>query len=102
MCGIILPVLPATASCSAMLPSRQSMPTDYSIEELPKSEKVLLNTDQGYYEYILSADEQSIHFRSRIRLMKANYKPEDYTTLRNFFAEIVKKQSEPIVFKKKK
>jgi len=78
------------------------IPNGYSIEELPKSEKVLLNTDQGYYEYILSADEQSIHFRSRIRLMKANYKPEDYTTLRNFFAEIVKKQSEPIVFKKKK
>jgi hypothetical protein len=40
--------------------------------------------------------------RSRIKLTKANFKPEDYGTLREFFAFIVKKQSEQIVFKKKK
>jgi hypothetical protein len=34
--------------------------------------------------------------------MKANFDPEDYATLRDFFAVIVKKQGEPIVFKKKK
>lgn len=78
------------------------IPNGYTVEELPKSEKLLLNTDQGFYEYILSTDEQSIHFRSRIRLMKANFDPEDYATLRDFFAVIVKKQGESIVFKKKK
>jgi len=35
-------------------------------------------------------------------LKKANFVPEDYDTLRDFFAYIVKKQSEQIVFKKKK
>jgi hypothetical protein len=35
-------------------------------------------------------------------LNKANFQPEDYNTLRDFFAYVVKKQSEQIVFKKKK
>jgi len=42
-----------------------------------------------------------VRLRSRIKLKKANYKPEDYNTLRDFFGFIVKKQSEQIVFKKK-
>jgi hypothetical protein len=34
-------------------------------------------------------------------LKKANFKPEDYNSLRDFFAYVVKKQSEQVVFKKK-
>ena len=44
----------------------------------------------------------AIQMRSRIKLNKANFKPEDYSTLRDFFAFIVKKHGEQIVFKKKK
>jgi hypothetical protein len=40
--------------------------------------------------------------RSRIKLNKAIFEPDDYRTLRDFFAAVVKKQSEQIVFKKKK
>ena len=40
--------------------------------------------------------------RSRIKLNKANYLPEDYEGLRSFFDYVVKKHSEQIVFKKKK
>ena len=78
------------------------IPAGYVVDELPKSAKVLLNTDEGYYEYIISKDDQQIQFRSRIQLVKANYQPEDYASLRDFFAFVVKKESEQIVFKKKK
>jgi len=78
------------------------IPTGYVVDELPKSTKVTFNADEGFFEYLIVKDDNGIQFRSRIQLKKANFKPEDYATLRDFFAYIVKKQSEQIVFKKKK
>jgi uncharacterized protein DUF3858/transglutaminase superfamily protein len=78
------------------------IPEGYVVDELPKSAKVLFNDDEGFFEYIVAKDDTGIQLRSRIKLKKANFKPEDYNTLRDFFAYIVKKQAEQIVFKKKK
>jgi len=78
------------------------IPAGYVVDELPKSVKVLYNTDEGFFEYLMIKNAGQIQFRTRIRLMKATYKPEDYSTLRDFFGYIVKKQGEQIVFKKKK
>jgi hypothetical protein len=78
------------------------IPDGYVVDELPRSAKVLLNEDEGLFEYLILKDGDNIQFRSHIVLKKANYKPEDYATLRDFFGVIVKKQSEQIVFKKKK
>jgi hypothetical protein len=78
------------------------VPQGYAVDEMPKSAKVLFNSDEGFFEYLLQANGDMIQFRSRIKLNKANFTPEDYATLRDFFAFIVKKQSEQIVFKKKK
>jgi len=78
------------------------IPRGYVVDELPKSAKVLFNTDEGFFEYLIVKDDQRIQFRSRIKLVKANYQPEDYATLRDFFGFVVKKESEQIVFKKVK
>jgi hypothetical protein len=78
------------------------VPSGYQVEELPKSTMVRLGDSSGYFEYILSQDGDQIHFRTRIRLMKANYQPEEYAVLRDFYAAVVKKENEQIVFKKKK
>lgn len=78
------------------------IPAGYVIDEVPKSTKVTFNGDEGFFEYLIAKDDNGLQFRSRIQLKKANFKPEDYATLRDFFAFIVKKQSEQIVFKKKK
>jgi len=78
------------------------IPKGYVVDEMPKSVKVLFNTDEGFFEYLIVKDNERIQFRSRIKLTKANYKPEDYATLRDFFGFVVKKESEQIVFKKKK
>jgi hypothetical protein len=77
------------------------VPEGYKIEEVPKSTKVLFNTDEGYFEYIVQKDENNIQLRSRVKLLKADFKPDDYAVLRDFFAFVVKKQSEQFVFKKK-
>jgi hypothetical protein len=78
------------------------VPDGYVVDELPKSAKVLFNDTEGFFEYLIAKNDAGIQLRSRIKLNKANFKPEDYATLRDFFGYVVKKQSEQIVFKKKK
>jgi hypothetical protein len=77
------------------------MPEGYVVDELPKSAKVALNGDQGYFEYLIQQQGEKIQMRCRVRLSKAQFPPEDYSSLRDFFAFIVKKENEQIVLKKK-
>ncbi|HYF30674.1 MAG TPA: transglutaminase domain-containing protein [Chitinophagaceae bacterium] len=78
------------------------IPNGYDVDELPKSARVNLNDDEGSFEYLISKSGNNIMLRSRVKLNKANFLPEDYEGLRNFFDYVVKKHSEQIVFKKKK
>jgi hypothetical protein len=77
------------------------IPEGYVVDELPKSAKVALNENQGYFEYLLQQQRDEIQMRCRVRLNKAVFAPEDYGGLRDFFAIIVKKENEQIVLKKK-
>jgi hypothetical protein len=79
------------------------VPEGYVVEELPKQMKVRLNEkDEGMFEYAIGQSGDIISFRSRVKINRANFAPEEYDMLREFFNLIVKKQSEQIVFKKKK
>jgi hypothetical protein len=77
------------------------IPEGYVVDELPKSTKVIFNGDQGYFEYLLAHQGDQIQMRCRLRLNKALFPPEDYGSLRDFFAFVVKKENEQIVLKKK-
>ena len=77
------------------------IPKGYKADELPKSARVSLNDNEGMFEYLIQQSGDNIQLRCRTKLNKATFEPEDYETLRNFFAFIVQKQSEQIVFKKK-
>ncbi len=77
------------------------IPEGYVVDEIPKSAKVSLNDGEGYFEYLISKSDDIIMLRTRVKLEKATFLPEDYETLRNFFDYIVKKHAEQIVFKKK-
>lgn len=78
------------------------IPAGYVVDELPKSARVAYNDNEGSFEYLVVKDDERIQFRSRVKLNRATFQPEDYASLRDFFGFIVKKQSEQIVFKKKK
>ena len=71
------------------------IPEGYTVEEIPTSSRIELNGDEGFFEYLLRANDGVIQIRRRLVIKKTNYK-----TLRNFYAQIVKKESEQIVFKK--
>lgn len=76
------------------------VPEGYKADELPKSVRVKYNEDEGMFEYIIKEQDGVIQMRCKITLDKAVFMPEEYESLRSFFAYIVKKQSEQIVFKK--
>ena len=57
--------------------------------------------NDGFFEYTIQKDEFTVQLRSHIKLNQAIFAPQDYAPLRDFFAYVVKKQNEQIVFKKK-
>lgn len=78
-------------------------PAGYVLDELPKPMVVKLNeNDDGVFEYRISDSGGTISLRSRVRILRTVFAPEEYEMLREFFNLIVAKQSEQIVFKKKK
>jgi hypothetical protein len=78
------------------------VPTGYAVEEIPKSARVNLNGAQGMFEYVIALTGNRIQLRCRTVLNQANFDPDDYQTLRDFFGRIVTKEAEQIVFKKTK
>ncbi len=81
---------------------QMEVPQGYVVDELPKSIMVKLNVEnQGMFEYRVSQSGNNISFRSRVKISRAYFLPEEYEMLREFFNLVVKKQAEQIVFKKK-
>jgi hypothetical protein len=78
------------------------IPEGYEVEELPKSVKVKLNDNDGIFEYLIQKNQNTIQFKNVLNIKKATFDPEDYNNLRDFYAYVVKKQAEVIVFKRVK
>jgi Domain of Unknown Function with PDB structure (DUF3858)/Domain of Unknown Function with PDB structure (DUF3857) len=78
------------------------IPAGYVVVEKPTSTRIILNENEGMFEYIVNSDAEKLQLRSRIKLKKATFEPVDYNTLREFYAAIVKKHAEQIVIKRKK
>ena len=78
------------------------IPDGFTADELPKSAKVAFNGNEGFFEYMVEKDQSRIQFRSHLKLNEVIFSAEDYNSLRDFFAFIIKKYNEQIVFKRKK
>jgi hypothetical protein len=77
------------------------IPVGYEIEELPKSQKMVLNEADGSFEYIIQVSANTIKLKTTLNLSRAIYEPDDYNSLRDFYAAVIKKQADIIVFKRK-
>jgi transglutaminase-like putative cysteine protease len=79
------------------------VPNGYVIDELPKQAVVKYDEEgKNFFEYRLTHSNNTISFRSRIKIERTMFMPDEYETLREFFNFVVTKQNEQIVFKKKK
>ncbi|MFL5740027.1 MAG: transglutaminase domain-containing protein [Flavisolibacter sp.] len=79
------------------------VPDGYVVDELPKQMIAKMDEkESAYFEYRISLSGNTISMRTRIKINRTLYLPEEYDVLREFFNVVVKKQNEQIVFKKKK
>ncbi len=76
------------------------IPSGYQVDELPNSVRVAYNENEGLFEYLIQKGDGHLQMRVHLKLNKAFFPVDEYTTLRDFFAFVVKKESEQIVFKK--
>ena len=79
------------------------IPMGYELDEIPKQARIQLDeSGKNYFEYLITESGGTISFRNTLKLNKTLFSPEEYTSLREFFTYVVKKQKEQIVLRKKK
>jgi hypothetical protein len=76
------------------------IPAGFQVDEIPKSARVLYNDDEGMFEYLIQKGNDDIQMRVKLILNKTFFPNDEYGILRDFFAFVVKKENEQIVFKK--
>jgi hypothetical protein len=76
------------------------IPPGYKVDELPKSQTIAMTDGKARFEYQISQDAKQIKLTCRFQLGKIFYPVSEYQNLREFFAQIIKKEAEQIVFKK--
>jgi len=78
------------------------IPAGFEIDELPKSTRIQYNGNDGLFEYIIQKGESNIRLDIHFQLNKTTFPVGEYSSLREFFAGVVKMENEKIVFKKKR
>lgn len=82
---------------------QMNVPANYEVDVLPKSTRVNLDeAGKSFFEYIIGDTGGIISLRSRVKLSRTYFLPEEYELLRDFFNRIAISHSSQIVLKKKK
>jgi len=76
------------------------VPEGYTVEELPKGERMLLNDNDMslIYRVVQSGSQVRLHYQYQLK--KLQFLPTEYESLRDFFSKLIAKNSEQIVLKK--
>jgi len=78
------------------------IPANYIVESLPKERLVLLPNEHGKFAYsVKQINNQELIIVSRFNINKPIFNSEEYKILKEFYAQIIDKQSEQIVLKRK-
>jgi hypothetical protein len=78
------------------------IPKGYEITELPRSERIQLEGGKSaLFEYIIEKNGDGIQLLCRLQIKKTYFGLDEYKSLREFFASVIRKEKEQIVFKRK-
>lgn len=77
-----------------------SLPENYSVSNLPAPISMVLPGDAGSYVFEVSQVGSMIKMLSRFRIKKSLFVQNEYADLKEFYNQIIKKQSEPVVLRK--
>jgi hypothetical protein len=72
------------------------------VDEMPHSSRILLNSTEGFFDYIIEKNADNIQLQMRMKLNKTFFTIDEYANLREFFNNVLKKEDEQIVFRKVK
>lgn len=78
-----------------------TIPEGYEVEESPETKTLALPGKKGRFIYSVTVSGNVISVTSLVDIKKHLFLPEEYPYLREFFSQVVQKQSEQIVLKKK-
>jgi len=77
------------------------IPETFAMEEQPKPKVISLPANAGKFVHSVSQTGNTINFVSQLIVNKSLFNAEEYPTLREFYNQIVAKEAEQIVLKKK-
>jgi hypothetical protein len=88
-------------SIEQMYLGKITIPEGYVIEELPQSKILVLPNNAAKYVYSASLVGNIISFTSNMQINKSLFVQDEYVNLREFYNQVIAKQAEQIVLKKK-
>lgn len=96
----IYPIDLGTAISAAYI-ANFTLPDGYVLEEMPKTEIVMLPEKGGKFAYQVRQTNNVIQVNSSIQGTRTRFMPEEYPHLKEFFERVVQKHAQPLVIKKK-
>jgi hypothetical protein len=78
-----------------------TIPEGYAIDEMPKSKVIALPNNAAKYLYNVSQTGNFINITSSFQINKNLFTQDEYPNLREFYTQVIAKQTEQIVLKKK-
>ncbi|WP_343487645.1 DUF3857 domain-containing protein [Allomuricauda sp. d1] len=76
------------------------IPENYKIESIPESTAIGLPDDMGVFRYTIKQNGSFLHLKSKININAGIVPPIYYKTLKEFYNQIIVKQSERVVLTK--
>ncbi|MBE0673091.1 MAG: DUF3857 domain-containing protein [Bacteroidales bacterium] len=77
-----------------------TIPEGWTVAELPQSVNIRLDGGGGAYRYDIRSEGRKIILDAEINVTTVAFLPDRYSSLRNFRASIIRKQSEVVILKK--
>ncbi len=77
------------------------IPVGYAVDELPQSKLLKLPGNTAKYTYNITQAGNTVAMTSHLQINNSLFLPDEYPNLREFYNQVVAKQAEQIVLKKK-
>ena len=77
-----------------------TLPDGYKVEEAPKAERLQLPEGTMKFEYLLDIKDNKISINTKFIIKRSTFSPEEYSTLKQLYAQMLAKMGEQIVLTK--
>jgi hypothetical protein len=81
--------------------SKIVFPDQFEVEEMPKSKVMALAANSGKFSYSTNTSSKMVTSTSHLIINKSEFDPQEYLGLRELYTQVIAKQSEKIILKRK-